>query len=83
MKTRQEQVQALKDKAAKLRVQAQKLEALDSKAHRKLEERKKYVLGAAIMASIKAGHMPTIDVEFLVRTYNKRPSDRALFGITD
>lgn len=81
MATRTERIEALKQKAAQARAQVQKLEALEAKSERRQNERKKYVLGAAVVAAIQKGVIEESAMLALVDQFNKRNNDRALFGL--
>jgi hypothetical protein len=81
MATREERIKALKDKAEKLRVRAEKLEQAEAKQARTNIERRKYVIGASILAAIKEGAAKEEEIVALVDRFHGRTQDRALFGL--
>ncbi len=81
MATREERIKALRDKAERFKEKAEKLEKIESEKSRKWNERKKYILGASILAAIKAGLVKEEDMVALVDQFNERASDRALFEL--
>lgn len=80
-KTTAERIEAMKEKANQLKAKAQKLQGKERSQTRKTFERKKYVIGASIMAAIQAGKYTEEQAAKFVDHFNTKASDRALFGL--
>jgi len=76
-----ERIHALIKKAAQLEAREQLMSNRVKDTERKLAERRKYVLGAAVVAAIKAGVFQLESAKDLVDRFNQRKGDRALFGL--
>ena len=81
MLNRHKRIAAIKEKAAQLKAKALQLEAMEARGERKLRERKKFIVGAALLAAAEKGDFSWGSVLEMVNRHNLRTADRALFGL--
>lgn len=77
MPTAAERLEAIKRKQAQLKAEAQKIRSREAAKKRKLDTRRKIVLGGALLAAAKTNVANAALVEDLIAGMNER--DRALF----
>ena len=71
----------LKDKTKKLNTQIRSIEARASESGRKIETRKKILLGAMVMNLIENKQLSEKQVNQWLSDYLSKDRDRALFGL--
>jgi hypothetical protein len=82
-----ERIQALEAKLKQLKVQQQRKDAraraVEGRRSRREEMRRKFLVGAVILAKVEAGEIEESALKQWMRPALTKPEDRALFGLEE
>ena len=82
-----EQIAGLEDRLKQLKARQQKTiarqRAFESQRERKNDTRRKILIGAVVLASIKQGRLTETELRAWMDEALTRPDDRALFGLSE
>lgn len=81
MKSTEEKLKAIKEKQIKLAQEARQIKAKEAENKRKIETRKKIILGGLIMHKIESGKLLENELMKELNEYLTRDIDRKLFGL--
>jgi hypothetical protein len=80
-----ERIQALETKLKQLKAQQQRKEAraraVEGRRTRREEMRRKFLVGAVVLAKVEAGEIEESTLKQWMRPALTKPEDRALFGL--
>jgi hypothetical protein len=80
-----ERIQALEAKLKQLKVQQQRKEAkaraVEGRRTRREEMRRKFLVGAIVLAKVEAGEIEEVTLKQWLRPALSKPEDRVLFGL--
>lgn len=79
--TSEEKIRRLEEKRAKIKADIQKERAKVSKENRKIDTRKKILIGSMIQSKVKSGEWPEAKLKQAMDKYLEKESDRKLFEL--
>lgn len=82
MTSREEKLRKLEERQSQLKAKIQKIKAREATEERKLDTRKKVVLGAVLLEMVKSGEWSEEKLHGLLDRKLTRTRDRELFGLS-
>ncbi|MFT0534463.1 mobilization protein [Castellaniella hirudinis] len=87
MATIDDTIESLKERLKQAQARKQKAEALkratDQKRTKKQDDKRKILVGAAILAKVERGEWPADKMREMMNTFLTRPAERALFDLPE